>query len=622
MKLSGQTKTVLILPEEPTPREALAGEELTRYLKRTLDVEARRESTPVPGANNLIIGGPGRNAACPIGKEEFESLLTGEEGMLIEVGENTVLIAGSEGFDDMERGTLYAAYEFIERYLHCCLAAYSAPGNRAGEYIPREKEIDLPRGRYVKAHADRPYRTAIVQYGERAGDPYHHLNQSFLEWMAKNRYNRMLVWASIYEAYRDNGFLPEFEKRGIRLTVGHHEASSTWLPAEGNKDFPEHYYQTHPEYYRLCADGTRFRPVNERGQLVYCARNEECIEQVSENINKWIDRNPQVDMIAFWPNDGVHEQCCCEKCAPHSKVENYTYFLNSVAKRVGKRHPRAKIDMLIYVDLWRCPDGVRLEPNLHIDEATWAKEQRKCGKPDGSCLSGTEYEENILRWRDAGARVFYYDYYMGVFGNRQRVIPMADEIQSIWQHFTEAGIEGAGTQIECFNHWNHLVNFYTFGRTGYDTSLSLEDNLSAIAPLFGEGADEVLAAIRIMEDTLDGQEPIYLSGKYMIEHVDKEAVYACFERALSKTSDPLCRNNIRLMRMAFRYSEIETADPANNPRKQAGRFQDYEDPTGELAYMATRFDSFRHNNPGWAIAFPVTNTDSRDFAGGYWYDFE
>ena len=38
--------------------------------------------------------------------------------------------------------------------------------------------------------------------------------------------------------------------------------------------------------------------------------------------------------------------------------------------------------------------------------------------------------------------------------------------------------------------------------------------------------------------------------------------------------------------------------------------------------MATRFDSFRHNNPGWAIAFPVTNTDPRDFKGDYWYDFE
>ena len=27
---------------------------------------------------------------------------------------------------------------------------------------------------------------------------------------------------------------------------------------------------------------------------------------------------------------------------------------------------------------------------------------------------------------------------------------------------------------KCFNLWNHLINFYSFGRCGYDCSLSLE----------------------------------------------------------------------------------------------------------------------------------------------------
>jgi len=217
---------------------------------------------------------------------------------------------------------------------------------------------------------------------------------------------------------------------------------------------------------------------------------------------------------------------------------------------------------------------------------------------------------------------FTNDYYMGVFGNRQRVIPMADEIQSLWKYFIRADIDGAGTQIECFNLWNHIVNLYTFGRTSYDTSLTFEDNLGALCRLFGEGAEPMAEAIRLMEETLDGQEEIIYSGEYMITHVDKARIYSLFDRALALTSTPVCRNNVRLMRMAFRYSELETQDSTHFRDREYELFQTYEDPTGELAYMASHFDSFHHNDPGFGIAFPITNTDTKDFVPNTWYQFD
>ncbi len=302
--------------------------------------------------------------------------------------------------------------------------------------------------------------------------------------------------------------------------------------------------------------------------------------------------------------------------------------------RVSAVRPGIRMDMLVYVDLWKCPEGFAPEPCLQIDEAAWGKEQRTCGRPDGDCLSYTEFESNLMEWKrafsgkndfpgnQAGASVVYYDYYMGVYGNRQRIIPMADEIQSIWKRFAELDIAGAGTQIECFNLWNHLVNLYTFGRTAYDVSLSLEANLNALCRLFGEGGEWIVRAVLLMEEALDGESIIGFAGKYMIEHVDKERIYGLFDRALSAAAGETQRNNIRLLRMAFRYSEIETADSANRERKTFSRFQEYDDPSGELAYMAVHFDSFRHNDPGYGIAFPVTNTDTKDFVPDAWYAFE
>lgn len=623
MVIEKNAPIAVILPDSPTAREEFAAQELKKYLNRALDARFADENC---AKACFYIGGPTSNASTAkwVKKEEFSELLTAPEGILIRICQNKVLIAGSEGFDDMERGTVYAVYEFLERYLGCVLAAYSAPDAEAGEIVPILDKLELSDGQYLKNGADRPYRCAIVEYGDRAGNPCHELNVPFFDWLIKNRYNRILTWTSIYEGYKQMGLVQELEKRGINLCVGHHDAVKMWLPFYGNKYFPEQYALTHPDYYRLNSDGTRFLPEtpdSPTGQWVFCSRNVECIEQVSKNLINWISKNPIVDMVALWPMDGTREQCCCEKCAPYSKIENYAYFQNEVAKRVSAVHPHIKMDMLLYTDLWNCPEDMELSPALLCNLSTWAKTGlRSCGVPDGSCIIDTTYDQTLLQWQKRGAQVVFYDYYMGVFGARQRVIPMADELQSIWKYFKQKDIAGAGTQIECFNLWNHLVNLYSFGRTGYDNELSFEDNLSAVCRLFGKGAPYIEKIVRIMEQTLDGQVPIHQGGLYLMENIDKALIYGLFQNALDAAEQKIHRNNVRLMRMAFRYSDIETSDPGHTQKYQW--VLEYEDSTGELAYQATRFDSFYHSTVGYGIAFPVANTDTKDFKPDTWYNFE
>jgi hypothetical protein len=334
----------------------------------------------------------------------------------------TVLIAGSSRHEgEHERGTVYGVYELLERYCGCVLAAFSSPDENAGEIVPIKDVLELDGVDYCKPCADRPYRTAIVQYSNWAGNPDRKLNIPFFDWLVKNRYNRILTWTSIYEYFKKSGLLRELERRGLSLTAGHHEASRLFLPAHGNDYFPEAYFETHPEYFKLLADGTRYHNTHSDGQLVYCCRNEEAIRTVAENIIQWISDNPAVDVLALWPNDSIDDQCTCPACAKHTKTENYCYFTNSVAKIVNRVHPHLRFDMLIYVDLWECPDGMQLEPSILIDEATWhATGLRTTGKPDGSSLTGTHFEQNLLKWKQTGAEVVYYDYYMGVYAVRQR----------------------------------------------------------------------------------------------------------------------------------------------------------------------------------------------------------
>lgn len=629
MKLTRKAQVSIVIPAAFTKREHFAAQELSKYLSRifpgiciqiTTDTDTNKNSV-------ILIGGPERNSAVAqyISEADFDAQVPGPEGIFIKAyGTNTLILAGSsKNANERERGTVYAVYELLERYLGCSFAAYVNPNITGGELIPTPEELDLSQIEYIKAAADNSYRTAIAEYHGRKVD--HILNRSFIDWLAKNRYNRILVWVNVYEKYKAAGLLEEVERRGLVFTVGHHDAIPTFLPQKGNEYFPEHYYETHPEYYKLQEDGTRFEFVNHFGSWPLCSRNPEVPKVLADNIIHWIELNPTVDTIALWPMDGKQPTCCCPECSKHSEIENYVYAQNELAKRIGEKYPNIKIDMLAYSTLFNCPDDLILEPNLFIDEAVTSAELRirSVGKPDGSCLIGTPYEENLLKWKKSGASVVYYEYYMGTHSCRQRYMPAADELQSIWKRSTEVGISGSGTQIEYWNFWNNIFNFYCFARTGYDTERSLEHNLELFAKIFGEGAPYIAEIIRMAEACLDGQVRIYTAGLYLMDHIDKEACYALFDKAFAAAQTPSARNNIRMFRLSFRYSDVEST------YTKLGRddffmytpYEACEDPTGELYYISHAFDSSRWNDPGFGIAFPLDCAES-DFQPDHWYSFE
>ncbi len=601
MQLSKNSDIVIVLPSDPLATERFAAEELAKYLKASLGAVAKITHSKDENAYSFIIGST--------------SEVAGPEGLYVCIGEKECILAGSDDDDGYNRGTLYAVYEFLERYVGCCFGAYSKEGVAAGEMVAHHESLELLTEVCRKESADLPYRTAIVQYDAWVGNADHKLSLAFIDWLAKNRYNRILTWVGIYDQFKALGYIPELEKRGIRLSVGHHHAVATWLPPFGSELYPTKYAEEHPEFYRMLEDGSRFTPTDPKdfnGQLIFCNRNEELIDEVVNNISLWLSQNPLVDTIAFWPNDGKKPQCCCEKCAPYSKTENYLYFENELAKRLRVKHPDVKIDALIYMDLWDCPENMELCDGIQIDESTWAADGiRTCGKPDGSSVIGTKFEKNLLDYRQKCKNTVFYEYYMGNYANRQRVLPAADELQSLYQHYKKVGFSGSGTQIECFNLWNNLQNFYGFARVAYDTSLSFEKQLENMCRLYGKGAETMAEIFRIYEQTMDGQVSIIYSGDFFTGNVDKKRVYDLFEKALSAADTSTARNNIRLSRMAFRYTDIA-------PRSD-GEKEKAEDAL-ELDYMFTHFNSYLSGD-GYGIAIPkrqITDYICND----KWYQFD
>ncbi len=600
MKLCNNTSVVIALPENPLATEQFAAEELAKYLKQSIGIDAPITNKVGEGAYPFVIGCPARNAAaCAfISAEDFAATVPGPEGLYISIGEQGTLIAGSEDGDGFNRGALYAVYEYLERYWNCCFGAYTKPGILGGEIVPTYDELTLPNEVYCKEKCDLITRGAILQYNNWVWDAEHELNASFFDYLVKNRYNAIATWVGIYEQWKDMGLLPELEKRGLSVSAGHHHAFTTWLPPYGNKHFPTRYVEEYPEYFRLQEDGTRWKPDEGDifgGQIAWCCHNMEMIDTLADNISRWLDKNPVVRSFGFPPNDGKAPVCCCDGCKDHTKMENYLFFANNLIERVQKRHPLVRMGIGAYSDLHACPEDMQVHEGLSVDQSVWGGNGlRYVGSPDGSGFIGTEFDENMQAFRKKCEQVTCSEYHMGIYGNRHRVMPCADEMQAMRKYFIKQGYSGGSTQIECFNVWNNLLNFYCYARVGYDVEQSLDMQIRAMCRLFGKGAPYVEEILKIYEDTVNGEERINKAAIWFREHVDAEKVYDLYEKALAAAGDDgVAANNVRLMRMAFRYSMIDQ------------EVSEVGDPVGEeIIYMARNFNSYM-TKTGYGITIAV-----------------
>jgi len=603
MRLHKNLSAIIVTPENPMPTEQFAAEELAAYLKKCIGIVAPIASIPETGKYTFILGCPDRNASASsiISSEDFIKNIPGPEGIYINIGDDATLIAGSEDGDGNNRGTLYAVYEYLERYLGCCFGAFANPEVAGGEIVPVYEELVLEPAIYTKDKADLSCRCAHPQYNNWAYDADHGLNTSFFDYLVKNRYNMLSLWTGIYDQWKEMGLLPELQKRGFAFSVGGHHAIETWLPPYGNKHNPIRYVEEYPAYFRLEEDGSRWHPAEDKrfgGQLVWCCSNPDGIAEIAKNIINWANDNPLVKSIGFSPNDFRAPQCCCEECSKHNKMENYISFGNKLIPQVRKVHPDLVVGLCSYTDLWDCPENMTMEDGLSLTQTVWASAAngglRACGNAEGRGIIGTKIADNMLKFRKLTNNVIVYEYYMGNYGNRHRLLPAADEMQPIYKFYVENGISGSSTQIECFNIWNNLLNFYCFGRTAYDTDLSLEDQIQNIGKLFGKGASYVAEIFRIYEDTNKGDLPLNKASQQLRETIDAEKIYSLFDQALDAAMyDATAANNVRLLRMAFRYTmldreEVSVGDPECD----------------ELIYMSRNFNSYLTKG-GYGIALPV-----------------
>ena len=222
---NGSPKASIVIPGAASPTERFAAQEIQRYVEAMSGAGlATVTDDDIPGGALISIGRT-RLAATRV-----ESKMPSDDPYLIKTVGQTLILLGKG-----DRGTIYSAYHFLERYLGC---RWVFPGE-LGDAIPLRRDIQIGE---IDEFCEPAFRFRIA-----AGFN----NTDCIDWAIKQR---MQVYSPDPKAWERE----EVIKRGGYVKGTMHHAFHRLFPSD-------QYFSGTPEYYGLIG-GKRVAELN-RGQL-------------------------------------------------------------------------------------------------------------------------------------------------------------------------------------------------------------------------------------------------------------------------------------------------------------------------------------------------------------------
>lgn len=316
-RLQGWT---IVVAEEAIPSEQYAAMELQKLLEESVGTKVPIQSKPPEPRHNIFVG---PSPALESSSVCFKVDDLGDEGLRIRIGSSNVGIAGGR-----PRGTLYAVYEFAERYLGVRFLTFDHT------YVPKlqSRKVPCETWQYVP-----PFTFRCSSYKENADHP---------EFAARLRMNTVTRDEKLGGVTRQSLISHSFHRL---------------LPVD-------QYGHEHPEYFAL-VNGQRQLKVGGGGPEL-CVSNPEVIEIVARNVIKELDQYPRRKNISVSQNDN-DAYCHCERCEAINQREgtpmgSHLAFVNAVAERVERKYPDVKIGTLAYWYTRKTPKTIKPRRNVQI----------------------------------------------------------------------------------------------------------------------------------------------------------------------------------------------------------------------------------------------------------------
>jgi hypothetical protein len=447
----GEARCSIVVGESAKDQAAEAAADLQHYLERIsgATVPIVNAADQAKGIKILV----GQAAAGAAAKGMGIELPTGmthrfdEEGYVIAANNDVVILAGNE--TEPYEGTYYAVNAFLEDF-GC---RWYMP-DAFGEVIPKLENMTVKEGTRI---ARPEFRLRYLWYSGYAFAPEN--GQAMLNaWKRRNGMNFRHYWF--------NASLPE--AKWLQAPVDN--TTYRLLPKET-------YWDAHPEFYALNADGTR----NDR---FVCSSNPGAIDAAVDTIDQFFTKNPEVPSYGFAPPDSPI-LCHCERCKEAMNdgfggegfgevSDPFFGFTIQVADRIAPLHPDRWILSMAYYNRCRPPQGVYgKRRNLLVVMAN-IQQCRLHSYAIDSCRSFGDFKAMMHHWDELAEGLIYYQYdphdWSGFLRPAWRTRGIAEDLRHLKREFN-----GWGFSIEGVCNWlTSGLNYYIYSKLAWDLELDIE----------------------------------------------------------------------------------------------------------------------------------------------------
>lgn len=405
---NGIPNSSIIVADQASRAELTAARELADYLGQITGAtfSVQQESARTPYGGNIYIG----HTRASIKAGLASTGIGPEEWVISSHGSDLILTGGRP------RGTLYAAYHFLEDVLSVHW------WNPWEESVPRRTTLKVD-SLSLRGKPFFNYRDIYMLYGNDGG-----------RFAVRNRLNR-------------DGDAAIDSRYGGSMAYGppyHVHTFSLYFP-------PKQYFAVHPEWYSLI-DGKR---TGDNSQL--CLTSPELRKAFLSKLISFIENSRAQAKVAELPpplvfsisqNDN-RNHCQCDRCrviaqAERSEAGPLLDFVNFLAGSIRIKYPGVMIDTLAYQDTRKPPSSIRPLDNVIV---------RVCDT-DSDLLRTIEdpinvpFREDLLAWSRITKNLRVWKYGVTYVSPTGMPLPTLPTYQPDFQYFATHHVEGIFTEFE------------------------------------------------------------------------------------------------------------------------------------------------------------------------------
>ncbi len=330
---NGASEFSIVVGAAPSEAEQFAAEELAGFLER-----ATGASIPV-----IPEAGHGEGPAVYLGWTEFaqsqgiDPAELGEEEWMLQVAEGNLLVLGGR-----PRGTLYAVYEFLERFAGVRFL------DAKTEHVPETSVLKIP-GNLDLSGQPAFSRREMMNGRGMPFDARLRINSFANGWREiAGKYGYSLKYGSPYTTHTHYRFVEDFPEAFA-------DAELFAVDERGNRDPHKQVCMSHPEVRRLFKEKLREYIRRDREQLLAAGRGPDSFPKYYSLI----------------PNDGSSGKCDCERCMEIAeKHGSYAAvvldFTNDIAEDIATDHPEIVLATSAYTYYRDIPTGIQPRDNVMV----------------------------------------------------------------------------------------------------------------------------------------------------------------------------------------------------------------------------------------------------------------